>query len=272
MGSVVRLGRVPVSSSSQDGLAAVLRFIRGTYELLPSDVRSIEEGWVVRSARSPAVWMLNHVRLTSEVTYERAVELSREHLSDAGFDHLHVEHQAAGAALVERFRSEGWDVDVDVNSVLTGEPDRLVDTTVVIEPGEDEALALMERWMAEDETLKLTREELKQLMDVNRLTWRARNARRLGIRGADGGLAAITMLFSGGRTAQVEDVYVIPEARGRGYGRALVTRATELAREGGYELTFILADDNGWPKQLYRKLGFEPAGRSWVFHRNLSAG
>jgi ribosomal protein S18 acetylase RimI-like enzyme len=108
-------------------------------------------------------------------------------------------------------------------------------------------------------------------MDANRLTWRGRNARRLGIRGPDGGLAAISMLFSDGRTAQVEDVYAIPEVRGRGYGRALVTRAIELANQGGHELTFIVADDNGWPKQLYRKLGFEPAGRSWVFHRNLSA-
>ena len=262
---------MPAPPSSQDRFADVLRFTRRTYELLPSDVRSIDEGWVVRSVRWPAVWMLNHVRVTSEVTFERAIELSRRHLSDAGFDHLHIEHQACGAALAERFRSEGWDVDVDVSSVLTGQPDRLVDTTAVIEPGEDETLTLMERWMAEDETLKLTRDELDQLMDANRLTWRARDARRLGIRDADGRLAAITMLYSDGRTAQVEDVYAIPEARGQGYGRALVTRAVELAREGGHELTFIVADDNGWPKQLYRKLGFEPVGRSWVVHRDLSA-
>jgi GNAT superfamily N-acetyltransferase len=157
---------------------------------------------------------------------------------------------------------------VDLISVLTGEPDRLVDTTVVIEPSEDESLALMERWMAEDETLKMTREELDQLMDANRLTWRAREARRLGIRGADGGLAAITMLFSDGRTAQVEDVYAIPEARGQGYGRALVTWAAELAREAGHELTFIVADDNGWPKLLYERLGFRPAGHLWQFHRD----
>lgn len=262
---------MPASPSSQDGSARVLSFIRQTYELLTSDVRAIEAGWVVRSQRWPAVWMLNHVRVISEVTYEQAVRLSRQHLSDAGYDHLHLEHQAAGAALAQRFRSEGWDVDVDVNSVLTGEPDRRVATTAVIEPSEDEALALMERWMAEDETLRLTRDELDQLMDVNRLTWQARHARRLGIRSPDGRLAAITMLYSDGRTAQVEDVYAIPEARGQGYGRVLVTRAIELAREGGHDLTFIVADDGGWPKQLYRKLGFEPVARSWVFHRNLSA-
>jgi ribosomal protein S18 acetylase RimI-like enzyme len=140
----------------------------------------------------------------------------------------------------------------------------------VIEADEDEALALMQKWIAEDETLKLTPRDLAHLVEVNRLTWRARGARRLGVLGPDGRLAAMTMLFSDGRIAQVEDVYAIPEARGRGYGRMLVTRGVELAREAGHELTFIVADDNDWPKQLYRKLGFEPVGRSWLFHRDLS--
>ena len=268
---MVSLPGVPGPPSSQAQLSAVLHFIRETNLLLPTEVREIPEGWVVRSANWPAVWMLNHVRVTSEVTYEHATELCRRHLADANFDHLFVEHQGSGPALAERFRQEGWEVDVELNSVLTGEADRRVDTRAVIEPGEDQALALMERWMADDETLKLSPEELRQLVDVNRQVWRQRRARRLGIRGPDGKLAGITMLFSDGRIGQVEDVYVVPEARGKGHGRALVTRATELAREAGHELTFIVADDNGWPKQLYRKLGFEPVGRSWLFHRNLSA-
>jgi predicted GNAT family acetyltransferase len=68
--------------------------------------------------------------------------------------------------------------------------------------------------------------------------------------------------------AQVEDVYVIPEARGRGYARALVTRAAALACED-HDLSFIVADDNDWPKQLYAKLGFEPVGRTWLLHHRL---
>jgi ribosomal protein S18 acetylase RimI-like enzyme len=245
----------------------VLEFVRRTNELLPSQVHQIDEGWVVRSPAWPAVWMLNHVRLTTEVTYEHAVELCRQHLSDADFDQVYIDHQDSGPALAERFRQEGWEVDVELNSVLAAEPDRQVDTGAVIEPSEDEALALMERWIDEDETLALTRDGLAQLVEANRLTWRVRNARRLGVRGPDGRLAAITMLFSDGPIAQVEDVYVIPEARGRGHGRAVVSRGIELAREGGHELTFIVADDNDWPKQLYRKLGFEPVGRSWLLHR-----
>ena len=32
-----------------------------------------------------------------------------------------------------------------------------------------------------------------------------------------------------------------------------------------------MADDNDWPKQLYARLGFEPVGRAWVFHRGPGA-
>ena len=149
------------------------------------------------------------------------------------------------------------------------EPDREVDTGAVIEPGEHEALALIRRWVGEDPELNLSGEGLRQVVSFSRRAWRARRARRLGVLGPDGGLAAITVLFSDGRTAQVEDVYTVPEQRNRGLGRAAVTRAVALALEGGHEPTFIVADDNDWPKHLYRRIGFEPVGRTWLFHREL---
>ena len=74
------------------------------------------------------------------------------------------------------------------------------------------------------------------------------------------------MLYSDGTTAEVENVYTAPEERGRGFARALVSRAVQLGVDGGHELTFIVADDFDWPKRLYARLGFEPAGRTWSFH------
>ena len=132
---------------------------------------------------------------------------------------------------------------------------------------EDKAATAVRRLSEEDPTLDVTPGALGQLREGNRLSWRARNATRLGVRDEDGRLAGITMLYSDGRVAQVEDVYVIPEARGRGHARRLVTRAVELALGAGHELTFIVADDNDWPKQLYRRLGFEFVGRTFLFHR-----
>lgn len=232
----------------------------------------IDEGWVVRAATMPDVWVFNNLRIDTEVSYAQAVELCRRHLPDAGFEQIMIEDERLGEGLAEAFRNDGWEVDVDVHSVLERPPDRLVPTDAVVEPEFDETVDLMERWLREDESLHLTADALRQLRQGNRLTWQARNARRLGVRDDDGRLVAMTLLYSDGRVAQVEDVYAVPEVRGRGYGRMLVTRAAELAVKGGHDLTFIVADDNDWPKQLYRKLGFEPVGRTWLCHREPTPG
>jgi GNAT superfamily N-acetyltransferase len=92
--------------------------------------------------------------------------------------------------------------------------------------------------------------------------------RLLGVRSGDGRLVAVSKLRSDGRTAQVEDVYTVPEARGRGFARALISRAVELARDGGHGLIFIVADDDDWPKLLYGRLGFRSVGHLWQFHRD----
>jgi GNAT superfamily N-acetyltransferase len=250
---------------------AALEFERQTLALVVEEVRAIEQGWVVRAPSFPDVWVFNNVRVQVDVTYQEAADLCRRHLPDTNFDQLFILDDEVGERLGETFRAAGWEVDVDVHSVLARPPDRSVATDAVVEAGEEEALDLMERWMREDPSLHLTGAALRQLLEGSRLSWRARNARRLGIRDEDGRLTAMTMLYSDGRVAQVEDVYVVPEARGRGYGRVLVTRAIDLARRGEHELTFIVADDNDWPKQLYRKLGFEPVGRTWLFHRELKS-
>ena len=69
------------------------------------------------------------------------------------------------------------------------------------------------------------------------------------------------------RVGQVEDVFALPDVRGRGHGRALIARATAFARDDDHDLVFIVADDEGWPKHLYASAGFAPIGRRAVLHR-----
>ncbi len=265
-GVLVRLGSVS-PSSSQDSLARALEFERETLSLVVEQVHRIDQGWVVRASSFPDVWMFNNVRIDTEVSHAEAAELCPRHLPGLDYDQLFIEDQGRGERLAEDLCADGWRIDVDLHSVLEREPDRAVSTDTVVEADEEETLDLMERWLREDESLHLNEAGLRQLRDGNRLTWRARQGRRLGIRDQAGRLVAMTILYSDGRVAQVEDVYAIPEVRGRGYGRVLVTRAIELAREGGHELAFIVADDNDWPKQLYHRLGFEPVGTTWLAHR-----
>jgi GNAT superfamily N-acetyltransferase len=87
----------------------------------------------------------------------------------------------------------------------------------------------------------------------------------------EGEIAAYCELFSDGRTAQIESVMTLPRFRRQGHGRAVIERALGEAHRSGHDLVFLLADDEDWPKHLYAKLGFEPAGRVWDFVREPQA-
>ena len=67
--------------------------------------------------------------------------------------------------------------------------------------------------------------------------------------------------------AQVEDVAVLPEHRGAGLGRLVTSAALAAGLALEPELLFIAADDEDWPKELYARLGFDPAGRIAGFLR-----
>jgi hypothetical protein len=84
----------------------------------------------------------------------------------------------------------------------------------------------------------------------------------------DGEAVAWAKLWSAGRLAQVEDVICLAEYRGHGYGRGVVAGATRAALADGAELVAIVADDDDWPKELYRRLGYVPIGRKRVFARH----
>jgi len=253
--------------SVADGvLERVLEFQRGSVVLIAEQVTSIDDGWAIRSSAWPEVWSHNQVWVNQPISYDRAVELCQEHLSDAKFWQLYLEQVPGVEALVEQLRAAGWEVDVTTHMLRLREPDRGVDTSAVVEPAAEESFELMARWCREDPTAHLTEAGVAQTVEKDRAVWRLRDARRYGIRDADGSLAAITQLFSDGTIGQVEHVYTRPDCRGRGYARALVTYAAAEARAAGHEVDFIVADDNDWPRRLYRRIGFEPLGRTWLMH------
>jgi GNAT superfamily N-acetyltransferase len=248
---------------SVDSIARMLAFLRANVEKVADEVRPIEAGWVVKSPSLPAVWVINHMRLALPLAFAPLVDLADRQLADSRYVQITVENQDAGPGLEEAFRHAGWKTDREVLMVLTAGPDREADTSIVTDAGEDEVLEIMQRWSGEDE---LTRGALDQLREYSRREARACGDRLFGVRSSDGQLVAITKLRGDGSTAQVEDVYTVPEARSRGYARALVSRAVELARAGGHDLIFITADDNDWPKELYARVGFRPLARLWQFH------
>lgn len=64
----------------------------------------------------------------------------------------------------------------------------------------------------------------------------------------------------------LEDLFVRPGVRGKGYGRALLERLAEIARERGCgRMEWAVLDWNDPAIQFYRKLGAEPLTEWTVF-------
>jgi GNAT superfamily N-acetyltransferase len=64
----------------------------------------------------------------------------------------------------------------------------------------------------------------------------------------------------------LEDLFVRPEERGKGYGRALLERLAQIARDRGCgRMEWAVLDWNDPAIQFYRKLGAEPMNEWTVF-------
>lgn len=87
------------------------------------------------------------------------------------------------------------------------------------------------------------------------------------------GAATIAVRFSleYGRYAELEDLYVVPEERGRGTGRALIERATSWAAEQGARSVLVTVTPEGQAAHdllaFYARLGFVDDGRRIIERR-----
>ena len=255
--------------SAHDPRAAldrVLQEVRRNIEALADEVRAIGPGSIVRTRGLPLVWTLNQLRIGAPAAFTDIVALADEHQADLPYRHVVVDDDATARQVADEFAHAGWTVEREVIMTLTEDADRVVDAQAVIELSEEQMLSLMRRWAVEDYP-DISGAGLEQLAEYNRREGNLWAERRFGVTGDDGSALAVTKLRTSGATTWVEDVYTVPEARGHGFARMLVTHATERARHAGGDLVFILADDDDWPKELYARIGFRPVGRAHVFHR-----
>jgi GNAT superfamily N-acetyltransferase len=249
----------------REALTTALAFLRRTAELAADHARSFDAGCVVRTPSLPLVWGLNHLRLACPVTSEQVVALAEEHLGDLPYRQVAIEHQASAELLEAPLRARGWKPDRELLMALARPADSEADASAVVEVEQVAVSALMRRWVSDDP--KMTPETIDQVVAATAREGRVRDARNLSIRDAAGEAVAMTKLYSDGVTAQVEDVYTVPGWRNHGCARRLITRAIALAIQDGHELVFIVADDDGWPKHLYSRLGFDPIGRMAMYQR-----
>ena len=206
------------------------------------------------------MWSLNALvveRPLPAVGLDEVEEVLDRHMPGRRYASVLLHDEATAARLEPEARARGWKIDHEVAMVLRREPDRVADTSGVRAAAKDEVAALMRMWFAADHA-KQGEAVLRQLDEYADREWRSRPPRAFVTSDAQ----ATCKLWSDGSTAQVEDVYTAPEARGHGHARALITHAVSVARESGHDLIWINADADDTPRELYARLGFDPLARS----------
>ena len=216
----------------------------------------------------PRVWSRNYLSLDHGLDEATpgllAVEADRV-LGEAGVTHrkLEVLDAAAGARLAPGLAKLGWQVECDVVMVAGREPDRDVDLSSAEEVSQDElepvwAEANRDEGHIDDEDV------IRELAEGKRVLASAIDVRFFGAR-AEGEIGAYCELYSLAGTSQIENVLTLQRHRNRGLARAVVLRALAASRTSGSDLTFLLANRDDWPKELYRKLGFDEVGLIYDF-------
>jgi predicted GNAT family acetyltransferase len=212
----------------------------------------------------PVVWSVNCLRVdaTDAGAQELAGEADRVQ-ADLRHRRLVILDEILGREIEEPLRDLGWKTDALLFMVPRREPEQPA-ADVRIEEVAHEELAPLRKRILEEWLSDMDDETARQVGDMDRLIAEAGNARHFAVR-ADGTVVSSTSLFSDGETAQIEDVATLPEHRGQGYARALVLHALAEARAGRHDFVFLMADARDWPKELYRRLGFEPIGEKYSF-------
>jgi ribosomal protein S18 acetylase RimI-like enzyme len=162
-----------------------------------------------------------------------------------------------GEGLVPHFEQQGWLVRRHVLMAQLRDPERTADLGLVTEVEEPELRTARHQVVTGEPWAKP--EIMAELFAGKALIGRRVRARYFAIV-VDGKVASYTDLYQDGADAQIEDVGTVHEYRERGYASAVVLAAIAAARDDGAEFVFLVADLEDWPKELYRRLGFDEIG------------
>ena len=185
-------------------------------------------------------------------------------LGGAGLDHRAVMcfDASLGEKLGPQFKELGWNVRRHIWMAQLREPEKSADLSIVEEVGEAD--------LRSGRTAEIVRYPwgnaavAQQLMEAKVLLAERATTRFFGVR-VDGEIVSWSDLYVAQGVGQVEDVATKEVHRGHGYATAVVLRAAREARAEGADLVFLVADGDDWPKELYRKLGFDTVGRLTKF-------
>lgn len=225
-------------------------------ESLCDEIEPWEHGTVFRATKYPDYWAYNIVQVVGDpgVSAAELIAVADEKL--AAYKHRRVDFLYADAAESVRgdFEAAGWTATRLV-WMHHSEPLPPGETLPVEEVDYDEVVDLRREWNAEDFPDIDQESHLETAKQVS-MTRGVRVIASLD----DGKPVGFAQLEYIDGSAEITHVFVSATHRGSGRGTAL-TRAAIQSAVDDVDHLWIIADDEGRPKEIYRRLGFRPA---WV--------
>jgi GNAT superfamily N-acetyltransferase len=251
-------------------LARCLAFLRALDRRAAERTVPFHFGEAYFHSSLPRVWSRNYLVAEDNLEEASAELLAAEAdriLGGAGLRHRKIElHDGKiGSRLEPGFRGLGWGTECDLVMTARRAPDRGPDLSRAEEVGFDELAPIWAKGIREG-PFGVNEEVVHQLVENKRVVMGAVETRFFAAR-VDGSIASYCDLYSDGRTGQIEAVMTLEPYRNQGLARATVSSALAASREAGNDLTFLLAQQDDWPQELYRKLGFDEIGCIYDFVR-----
>lgn len=249
-------------------LERIESFLHGISERASTEVVPFDGGVAFLNSNFPIIWDMNFLTVQSPegMTVERLLAAADDILGSRALKHRKAEVMFApeGAVLAEGFEKlEGWTVNKLITMKLTGSPDRDLVPGIAEEVTYDELRSFREEGVRRGPYAG-NEDDVRQLVDKNRVWHDVTTTRHFAAR-IDGRIVSGCDLYLDGAIGQIEDVETFQEAQNKGMARAVVGTAAAAAEAAGCNLIFLNADDDDWPKLLYRKLGFEAIGTFFHF-------
>lgn len=240
-------------------------FMRRAEEGVCDELVPTAHGTAMLTPSLPLVWQVNAIRVEDPDAGVEELSAEADELQ-GGFAHrkLVVHDEQLGARLAPRLAEGGWNVFRVLVMVRLRPPDRPSEPGAGAEVSRELGAATLAAFRRE-QPFGWQDEAVRQLAEMDDRYTRVVAARDFASPPEDPACACRLYIHDG--LGQVDEVGTLEARRGRGHARAAVAAAADTAAAGGCESVFIVTDDADWPKDLYRRLGFDEIGATYEFLR-----
>jgi GNAT superfamily N-acetyltransferase len=231
-----------------------------------SQVVELPWGFAVLQHEFPLSHWHNRVVVSSSASLDEVVSTTDRVLDGLGHRYVVVEDDELGHAFAPELMAAGYEHETIATMLHSGveipEPAHEVREVSL----EELRPAIIRDWRVE--LPDASEECLAQLADRTALNARGADLVLLAVY-AGGDVVAHAELYVDrvAGVAQFERLVTDNEARGRGYGTALLRHALRRTRGAGCDASFLTADDDDWPLEWYRRTGYAEIGRTHHFDR-----